>query len=159
MAQQTKETKKNEDLGIVKIDRSNIPKTISKLEQAIKKLKHIEDTPWKSSGTISGFPTNIRNETLIPNLIRMFSVFVQREKAYYDAADILGIKTRPVYDDNGATREGIEEDVKLRIEIIQQKDTLDKLNEFKQKASKFMSEEDQKRDLFDQMESFLNKDS
>jgi hypothetical protein len=45
----------------------------------------------------------------------------------------------------------------LRIAIINHKDTLDKLTEYRNKMKEFLSKEDQKAILFAEMEAFMSK--
>lgn len=146
---------KNTNTELITVDTSTST-ILEKLDAEIKKLKHIEETPWKTTGNVTGFPVNIQKETLIPNLIRMGSVVKAKEEAYNKYAESdLNLSRYPSFEDNGATAEGITSDISLRIAIIEQKERMDKLKEYKDKMSKFLSEAEQKANLIKDMEKFL----
>ena len=132
------------------------PEILGKLEQEIAKLKDIESAPWKTSGVVDGFSTNIHDEKDIQTLIKMMSSVLGRERAYNDAADFLNLKTFPVYNMNGANAEQVADDIKLRINIIQHKDKLEKLKGFKEKMTSFLSQQEQKEMLLKDMERYLD---
>ena len=84
---------------------------------------------------------------------------IAREEVYNRAAIELGITTYPTFEANGSSSEDWKRDIKLRIDIINQKETADKLTEYKDKMSKFLSAEDQKNMLMTEMASFLTSNS
>lgn len=146
----------NTSLVLASTDTSSI---LEKLDAEISKMKKIETTPWKvkGKGEIEGFATPIQNETLIENLIRMGASVRARETTYNDyAASILGSRSFPVFTINGATSSDVDHDIQLRIAIIDQKETLEKLNSFKDRMSSFLSEADKKNQLMKEMEGFFD---
>lgn len=145
------------DLVLVKdVDAVDVTSVIKKLEDAIKKLKHIEETPWKTEGVVEGFPgLSIKTETLIPNLIRMHSSIFGRADAYNKSQEILGV-TAPPFTVSGFSPEAFEADIKLRIEIIEQKEKLDVLKGFKAEMQQFITEKDKKNILFGKMAAFFD---
>lgn len=88
-------------------------------------------------------------------LIKMAASIISRERAYNDAASALGLQTFPQFKVNGNHKEEWLKDIKLQIAIITNSDTINKLKTFKDKAAKFLSEEDQKAILFAEMKTFL----
>lgn len=149
--------KENKKTNAVALKETNkIPEMLTVLDGKIAELKTITDSVYKTTGNLEGFG-DIKAETKIENLIRAFSSVNGRKKAYDEAAAILGLTSHPQFTVSGGTVEDWEQDIKLRIEIITHKDKLDKLNEYKEKMSKFLSEEDQKAMLVNEMTEFFSK--
>jgi hypothetical protein len=149
----TAKTKKAE---VAVLSGASVPEIITKLESKIKELDHITDSKYKTSGKLDGFG-NVKEETSIGNLIKAFSSVSARAKAYAEAAEALSIETFPVFELNGGTVEDWKTDIQLRIAIIQHKETLDKLQSYRDKMKEFLSKEDQKALLLEEMASFLSK--
>jgi hypothetical protein len=139
---------------VATMDVTNVPAIISALEEKIKSLSHVTDSKYKTSGVLDGFG-DIKKETNVGNLIKAFSSVKGRGEAYVKAAEDLGLVTFPVFELNGGTVEDWKKDITLRINIINHKETLDKLNTYKDKFQKFLSEEDQKMMLLQEMAQFL----
>lgn len=139
--------------ALVKVN--EVPEVLSLLEKEIGKLKSVSDSVYKTSGSLDGFG-DIKQETKIENLIRAYSSVKGRENAYNDAAKDLGLTTYPQFTVNGGTASDWKQDILLRIDIITHKDKLDKLTEYKEKMSKFLSAEDQKAMLLKEMSDFFN---
>ena len=136
--------------------RGGAPSVMQKLDEKIAELKDIQESVYKTTGVLEGFPTNIKEETKIENLIRAFGSVKGREDNYDEAAVKLGLaKGYPAFNINGGTAEEWKKDIQLRINIINHKETYDKLTMFKEKMSKFLSEEDQQKMLVAEMNSFL----
>lgn len=136
------------------LDATNVPGIISALETKIKELNHVTDSVYKTSGVLEPFG-DIKRETNVGNLIKALSSVRGRETAYNDAAEALGLTTYPAFEINGGNSADWTQDIQLRINIITHKETLDKLNSYKEKFQKFLSEEDQKAMLMAEMASFL----
>lgn len=146
---------KKESLSLeLAITNGGIPDVMKALEAKMKEFEFIRDSKYKTSGTIDGFG-DIKNEKLIPNLIRAHSLVLAKHNAYEAAAKDLGLSTYPVFELGGGTVEDWKADILLRKAIIEQKENMDKLESFKAKAAKFMSEADQKAMFFAEMQSFL----
>ena len=135
---------------------ASVPDIITKLESKIKELDHITDSKYRTSGNLDGFG-DIKKETSIGNLIKAFSSVMARAEAYQRAADALKLDTFPVFEVNGGSVTDWEMDINLRIAIIQHKETLDKLNSYRDKMKEFLSKEDQKAMLLQEMAEFLTK--
>jgi hypothetical protein len=130
------------------------PEILQALEKKISSLKHIEETVYKTSGTLDNFGS-IKTETKVDNLIKAFSMIRGKHDAYAKSAVELDVKQVPQFSISGGTLEDWKHDIKLRIEVINHKDTLDKLNSYKERMSKFLSEQDQKAMLMKEMGDFL----
>lgn len=137
---------------------NDVPKLLELLEKELKRQKTIEETPWKAGENLSGFG-NIRNEKMVTNLIRAASMILGKSEGYDKGIEWLELTGTevpiPVFDIDGFSPEAWKHDLRLKIDIIEQKERTDKLKEFKEKATKFMTEDQQKLILFKEMASFL----
>lgn len=145
---------KKPTLALAKID--EVPEVLSLLDQEIAKLKTISESVYKTTGNLESFG-DIKQETKLENLIRAFSSVKGREKAYEDAAKDLGLSTYPQFSVSGGTAAEWKQDILLRIDVITHKDKLDKLTEYKDKMSKFLSADDQKAMLLKEMTDYFKK--
>ena len=136
------------------LDANNVPSIIGALEAKIKSLDHITGSKYKTTGKLNGF-NNIHEETNVGNLIKAFSFVSNKGKAYVAAAEEMGLDSFPVFKESDSDVSDWKEDIMLRIAIINHKETLDKLNSYKEKFQKFLSEEDQKHMLLSEMAEFL----
>jgi hypothetical protein len=143
-----------ESTGLTVLDTNNVPSIIGALEAKIKSFGEITDSKYRTSGNLDGFG-DIKKETNVGNLIKAFSSVNGRAKSYVDAAEALGLTTFPAFELNGGSVEDWRKDILLRINLITHKETLDKLNTYKEKFQKFLSEEDQKQMLVAEMAAFL----
>jgi hypothetical protein len=119
-----------------------VPDILKKLDEEIAKLKHVAETPYKTTGQLEGFG-DLTKETKIPNLIRAFSMIRGKERAYNEAAEDLGLTTYEPFTISGGNGEQWKADIQLRIAVINHKDQLDKLTEYKKKFTEYLSKEDQ----------------
>lgn len=145
--------KSKTSVALVKGD-VEIPGVLNLLEKEMAKLKTISESVYRTSGVLPDFG-DIKTEVKTENLIRAFSVVMLKEKAYNEAAKALNLTTFPQFQIGGFTTKDWKEDIMLRIDIITHKDKLDKLTEYKEKATKLMSVEDQKAMLFKEMQDYL----
>lgn len=151
-------TKKNENVkgstAVAVVGNAGVPEVLSLLDQKINSLKHITDSVYRTTGQLQGFG-DIKSETKIENLIRAFSMVRGKSDAYASAAKELGLTTVPAFSVDGGNVDDWKQDIILRINIISHKEQLDKLTEYKNKMSKFLSEADQKEILMKEMAAFL----
>jgi len=133
---------------------SQVPDVLTLLDKQIAGLKKIADSVYKTSGVLEVFG-DIKVETKLENLIRAHSMVINKEEAYNRSAKILGLTTYPQFSISGGTSKDWEQDILLRIDIITHKKKLDKLNAYKERMSKFLSEEDQKAMLLKEMAEFI----
>ena len=137
---------------------NDVPQVLSLLQAELDKQKHIEESVYKTSGNFAPGLTNLKDETKVENLYKGLSIVLGKEHFYN-----LAIKTlkrehlqNHVFKHEGFTVEEWTADVELRIAIIENKERLDKLKEFKQRAEEFLSEQDKKAILFRDMAGFLS---
>lgn len=148
--------KNNKATTALMVKGQDVPSVLQVLEEKIASLKHITDTVYKTTGNLEGFSTNIQKEMKVENLIRAFGSVMARSEVYNGAAKALGQKTYPAFEVSGGDMEAWKHDINLRINIINHQETLDKLNGYKEKMSKFLSEEDQKSMLLKEMADFMS---
>lgn len=147
-------SKKSQTSTALAVVGSDVPTLLERVNAEIAKLKHIQDSVYKTTMKDPQFG-NLKEEKLIPNLLRVFSTILGKQHYYEAAAEELGLSSYPVFHYEGSEVADWKHDILLRIAIIEQKDTLDKLNQFKERASKLLSEEDQKNLLARDMAKFL----
>lgn len=151
-------TKTSKSVALVNAD-TDVPEVLSLLDQELKGLKAITDKPYKTTGKLDmgGVTLDINTETKVENLIRGFSSVMGREEMYNKSAQALGVKTYPVFQVSGGSAEDWRGDIQTRLAVIQYEERKNKLQEFKDKMSKFLSEADQKNLLLAEMTKFLKK--
>lgn len=135
--------------------KTEVPKLLEKLNERINNLKHVTECVYKTNGQLE--TCSIKTETKVDNLIKAHASLLVREEYYIKAAKDLGRRSWPEFSISGSPVSDWKSDIKLRIEVIEHQDTLNKLNEFKDKAAKFLSEEDQKAMLIQEMVNFFDK--
>ena len=129
---------------------------IQAVDTALKALKHIEESVYKTNGRVGGgFSQNLQSETKVEELIKMMGSVAGRAKSYNDAATYLGITTYPVFKVEGSTVEDYAQDIKLRIAIIQNESKLNKLKAIKAKYTELMDKEDRKAAVDQELQEFL----
>ena len=125
----------------------NVPAQLEIIKAKIEKLAFVSETPYKTGGVLDTFG-DIKTMTKIEDLIKAYSAVKNREISYNDAAKDLGLKKPgsqyPVFSANGFAASVWLEDIKLRISVINQKETYDKLKAIENKMSQFLSDEDKK---------------
>jgi hypothetical protein len=131
----------------------DVPQVIELLEAKLKTMDDVRESKYITNGVLDKH--DIKTETKIEELIKCFASVLAREEIYNKSAEVLGIETYPTFDICGGNVEHWKHDIQLRIKVINQKDTVEKLEYFKSKMSEFLSKEDQKNMLMKEMESFL----
>ena len=132
----------------------SVPDVITVLDEKLKALKHVTDTKYRTSGVLDGIG-DIKSETKVDALIRALGSVMAREEVYNRAAEELGFTTYPSFQINGCSVADWKHDIRFRIDVINHKETADKLKEYRDKMSKFLSEQDQKNMLMNEMANFL----
>lgn len=132
---------------------------IDLIDQRIAQLKTIQDTPYKTSKKLKSVngEVDITTETSVDVLITGFSTVLAKAAAKEKAYQELGYTTMPVVKIDGSTISDWKEDIKLRIAIIEQKETLDELNEIKKSYTELMDKEDRKKELDKKLQKWAEK--
>ena len=148
--------KKKAETGLTLTKGMDVPSVLQKLDEEISSLKTIVETPYKTTGNLENFG-DITKETKVENLIRAMSMVSGKEDAYNKAAVRLGLGAAyPSFSVSGGTAADWEQDIKLRIAIVQQDDKFKKLTKFKESMAKFLSEEDQKAMVVAELAAYLS---
>lgn len=147
---------KNNQVAVIGNNQS-IPDLIEFIKTQEKALEHIAETNYRNSTDLKEPFGDIKTETKIENLIKAWASIKGKEKAYNEAAKDLELKAFPQFVRNGNTAEDWKHNIMLRIAVINNADEIKKLKEFKDKLSKFVSEEDQKAMLIKEMADYFKK--
>lgn len=127
-----------------------VPDALGAIKAELKGLQTIAETQYKtgSDGKVTGFTTAIQNETSVETLVKMHSSVFGRSKAYDASLARLsevagGPIAAPVFKDNGASLESIEQDIALRIKVLNISDRKAKLEALLKEAEGFLTKDDQ----------------
>lgn len=140
--------------AVAVIHGANVIDSLEQIDAKLKSLKHITDSTYRTSMNLPGFG-DLKQETKIDVLLRALSMVNGKEKAYNEAASLVDLPSYPAFTEGGGNTKDWIQDIKLRIAIINSKETHDKLQEYKTKMSTFLSQQDQKNMLEQEMNSFL----
>ena len=134
----------------------SVSDAIEAINKKISALKHIQESVFKTSGkiTMAGGTKDIKEEKTVIELVKAFSGVIARTKAIEEAYAELGITTFPEVKVDGGTVKEWSDDIKLRISIIEQKDTLEELSKMKKEWEDLMDKEDKKALLVKKMQAW-----
>lgn len=156
MANLKKTNSVKNEVAVLDLDATNVPAIINALDEKLKSLSHVTDSNYRTAGKLEGIG-DIKTMTSIDELIKAYSVICSKEQAYNAAALDLGLSEFKEFTLFGHTREDWKLDIKLRMDLITHKDTLEKINNYKSKFEKFLSVDDQKTMLLNELANFLAK--
>lgn len=145
--------KKSTNTAVTIISGVSVPDSLAQIDAKLKSLKHISDSTYTISMSFNN--VDLKKETKVDVLIKVLSAINGKEKAYNEAATLLGLGSYPSFSEGGGATEAWTKDIRLRIDIINSKDTYDKLKEYKDKMATFLSQQDQKAMLEAEMNQFL----
>lgn len=145
---------KKENMGLTVT--SSVPDVIEQINKKISALKHIQESVYLTPGKVSmaGGQKDIKTETSVLELVKALSSVQARAKAIEEAYASLDYGTYPEVKIDGGTVAEWVADIKLRIQIIEQKETLDELNNYKKEWEELMDKEDRKALLLKKMQKF-----
>lgn len=133
---------------------------IEYIKQQLAELKSIETTSWKTPGKIKigdGSLKDLKEETNQSELVKAFSTIKLRLKSLDEAYDDLGISPAPVSKIDGGTYEEWLHDFKLRLQVLNQKETYEELKAMEKEWSELMDKEDRKALLIQKMQKRIQK--
>lgn len=124
--------------------------------KALQNLKSMEGT-MRTSGRFysNGIDIDITKEKDISKLVQLGANIVRYNKDYEEFAYELKLKTIPVLKFAGYEAKEWLHDIKIRLQVLTQKETREKLEHYKTKLEEFFSKEDKEKRLFDELESEL----
>lgn len=134
---------------------TTVPDALAILDAKIASMKHIQESVFRSPKKISvgGGTIDLETEKSVDNVVKGFAQVMLKASIIEKAYDELGITSRHTPKVDGATVEDWKADCLLRIQIIEQKDTLDELNKLKAEWTELMDKEDRKAMLVKKMMS------
>jgi hypothetical protein len=139
--------------------RAKVKDALDLINEKLKAIEIISTSPLKTSGL---FKWNGREEdpmygnsplidinklTNVSYLLSITGFLLTRHKEYDDAAKKLGLKAYPVFKWAGYEEDSWLNDIKIRISMIMQKDTLEKLQSQKTQLSQYISEDQRVEEL------------
>jgi hypothetical protein len=133
----------------------SVPNILDVLKKELQEIKKVSGSNYRTSGNVDG--VNIKNETSIPNLIKVYGSIKVSEQAYNQAADDLGLVSYPQYTAQGCTVEDWKKDIDLRIKIITQEDRKKELEEAIKEMEQFLTEEDRKAQVLAKIAGIIGK--
>lgn len=135
---------------------SSAPEALAVLNEQIKSYKHIQDSVYKTKGTLKlsdGSTIDLKSETSIDKVVMAFASVQLRARAIEMSYATLERSEYPVVKVDGSTEDDWKQDCLLRIQIIEQKDKLDELKELKKEWEELLDKEDRKAILMKKMAS------
>lgn len=145
------------NLGVAKVE--TVSEGISFIVEQINKLKHIQETPYKTPGKITmggSVVVDIKETKEIDTLVKAYSVVATKINAASAAYEKLGFTTYKQPKVDGGTIDEWTDDVKLRLEVIQFTKKLEKLQKTKKAYEDLMDKEDKLNLLNKQVEKMMN---
>lgn len=133
-----------------------IPNAIAKLEEKLKSFEGINESAYLTGGEIEGFH-NLKEVADLKQLIKMAGTLVDSKRIYDSGAAGLNLETFPMYEYKGFSVESWLKDIRLRYDLINQKETIDRMNEFKAELAQFLSDEDRKAIVLEKLKDFMGE--
>lgn len=135
--------KTTKDTALALSQDGNVFNYLEQVKNKLAAVQEITDTPFKTSGRVTfpgGAVVDLKsgNETNVDKLAEAYSSVAARLDALDNAYDELGFTTRKVAKIDGGTKEDWKHDFKLRISIIENQATLNKLTKIKDGLTSLM---------------------
>ena len=146
--------KKSNQIAILD-ENSSTRQQLAAIDAALSKLQHVSESNYRTSMNLDGVG-DLKQVTKTEDLIKALSSVLGREAAYNNAAKVIGLTTYPVFTLGGGNAQDWTEDIKLRIAIINNKETLDTLKAAKEELSKFLSEAEQRALAVEKVNNMLS---
>lgn len=131
--------KKSTQSGVAIISDSPVT-MIDTINAKLDKFKHITGSNFKASTMLDNISVQSETDPLV--LVKALSSVNARERDFDEAAKELSkegiINTLPIFKLSGSTPDEWRHDIKLRLQIINQKETIDKLTTLKQRYEAIM---------------------
>lgn len=128
--------------------RNEMRETLEAINEKLKNIEIASQSQYKTSKIVPDLlnqkKVDISECTDIPFLVNALAS-IKMHKAAYDEvqASVLQLKTLPVFKSyNGHTYEEWEHDIKFRVSILMQEETVKKLKEAKERLEKFLTNDD-----------------
>jgi len=148
--------KSNQNTGVaLLIAGKSVPEQLEAINGALNNLQSVKESSYKTSMNLEGFG-DLKNCTDIKTLIKALSSINGREKAYAEAAMLIGLKSVPAFEINGGNTKDWTKDIKIRVAVISEKDIREKLQKAHDKLSQFLTDEEKRKQAENEMASLLS---
>lgn len=147
--EENKEPKVTVETGVAL--KTEMQKSLDSINEKLQAIQTIQTSPFKTNGSFmptefhpSGSSVDVRTATNIKYLIwALGQIKIQSDAHEYVYQKELGLQTYPVFTTYGGySYEDWKHDIKLRLSILMQADTVKKLNEAKAKLEQFLTQDD-----------------
>lgn len=152
MSSTKKTTKKAELPALVGASTNTFLEAIEKMKKSVEHINVSKYNCTEKTTIMDGIC--VQKEESIAKLIEAHAYLRKKKEAYDESAAILKLTTYPPYKEDGVTCEDLCQDIELRVNIISNKKTLDKIKEFEKRAQELMSENDKKEKLAQDLAKF-----
>lgn len=130
--------------------RTKMQESLATIETKLKAIKEVTDSGYKTNcefrfnpAYTANAPINIATSTNLSLLINCLGYIKGQADKYREAAEkVLHLQQYPVFIWMNYSYEAWEHDFKVRIAILSQHETVNKLKKAKEKLEQFMTEED-----------------
>lgn len=150
---------KKETFDLTTLSQENVPTMLETVHAKLKELKG--DAPDKRGTTkpLPGFNKKIEDFTTVEELIMAYSSVKNREKAYNEVAEELGVNTSKYpFKLEGYAAERWLEDIRFQLAKVKNKKDIERLEEVEKTLSKYLSEKDKMKKDLEKMAKLLNDD-
>ena len=143
---------------------SSTTDSINILQQELKKLKTISETPYNSKDkrilrmqTSEG--VNIQTETSIRTLLSLRASIVNQERVYNESGDSAVkeglITSYPVFEIEGVSAEGLLKDIQLRLQVLSTEERRTVLDEILKGYTEILDKDDRRQILDMRLQDML----
>jgi hypothetical protein len=122
---------------------NDVPKALELLAEELRNLTATAETPYKTTGLITGFSKGVKDETNMSVLIQMYGSVTRKSEMYDEAQKALGLTTAPALKIASGTAEEVKHDIKLRIAIVNHSQRKAELEKLIEEGKQFLTREDQ----------------
>lgn len=130
--------------------RSEMTKTMQAIDEKLKNLKAVTDSPFKTSGQFSfsgglhsmSNTINIHKLSDLRLMLGILAALTNHKNNYDNAAKLMEITSYPEFEWLGFPYDSWVHDIKVRLAVITHHETRSKLESAKKKLETFLTEED-----------------
>lgn len=136
--------------ALVKSDSEKIKSGLEIISQKLKNLEEINQKPMQTSCLFKWTPSQNSNSTDISKcqdvelMIHILAYIGNKKQMYQEKAEELGLSSFPVFNWLGFSYEAWENDIKIRIMVVNSKNEHDNLMLAKAKLERHISEEERR---------------
>lgn len=128
---------------------------IEAIDAKITSIKRISESPFKTAMVLDSPFGDLKNERKVDTLIRAAGSIIGMGDHYEKAAKALKVETYPTFMLKGCRVEDWLHDINLRIQIVNQEETLKELESLRAEMGQFMTAEERKEVVLEKMKKFM----